>query len=80
MSPRSWAASVRRRVADVLVAISGRRPRPRPLTDRGGATGTPSHDPEEAPHSLDQETNWVVSGGGVTSDAEEPSRKARRSR
>lgn len=52
----------------------------RSLTDRGGATGTPSHDLDEAPPSLAQETNWVVSGGGlVGSDDTEP-RRARRSR
>lgn len=52
-----------------------------PLTDRGGATGTPSHDADEAPPSLDQEVNRVVSGGGLVGvDDREPSHKAQRSR
>ena len=32
---------------------------------RGGAMGTPSSLPDEAPPSQDQEANAVVSGGGV---------------
>ena len=47
----------------------------------GGALGTPSWLPDEAPPSVDQENNKAVSGGGVVgpedddtrSDAAEPS-------
>lgn len=34
-------------------------------TGAGGATGTPSLNPDLEPPSLDQEENDVVSGGGV---------------
>ena len=42
---------------------------------RGGALGTPTLDTDEAPPSLDEEKNAVVSGGGLVdeSDDEEPS-------
>lgn len=81
---RIWASSVRRWMAD-LVAGHGRAglaDSELPLTGRGGATGTPSHDLDEAPPSLDQEANQVVSGGGVVgdNDREGPSHKAKRSR
>lgn len=48
---------------------------------RGGPTGTPSHDPDEAPPSTDQEQNAVVSGGGLvgSKDDEDASHKARKS-
>ena len=40
----------------------------------GGALGTPSQDTKEAPPSQDQDTNMVVSGGGVAdTEAEEGS-------
>lgn len=64
-----------RRVARTTVRRSDR-----PLTDRGGATGTPSHDLDEAPPSLAQETNWVVSGGGLVGSGDTEPRRARRSR
>lgn len=58
----------------------GTDPEGGPRTHGGGATGTPSHDADEAPPSLDQEANWTVSGGGVVSDRGDDSEKARRSR
>ncbi len=47
----------------------------------GGALGTPSFLPEEAPPAVDQEANWGVSGGGLAGpdDREPPRRAARRS-
>lgn len=42
-----------------------REPSPGVGSGRGGALGTPSPLPNEAPPAMDQETNWVVSGGGV---------------
>lgn len=48
---------------------------------RGGALGTPSRLPDEAPPSVDQEKNAVVSGGGLVGaeDDEEPSEAAKSS-
>ena len=80
MKLRSSARRAGRHVADLIHSIPGGRRRHEPLTDRGGATGTPSHDADEAPPSLDQEENWAVSGGGVAGSRGESSRKARRSR
>ncbi|MBM7506362.1 hypothetical protein JOE61_000176 [Nocardioides salarius] len=72
--------STRVRASTRSIARTVARRGGRPLTDRGGATGTPSHDLDEAPPSLAQETNWVVSGGGLVGrDGTEP-RRARRSR
>ena len=79
MTLRSSARRAGRHLADLLHSVLGGRRR-EPLTDRGGATGTPSHDADEAPPSLDQEENWAVSGGGVAGSRGESSRKARRSR
>ena len=47
---------------------------------RGGALGTPSWLPDEAPPSADQEANGVVSGGGLTGadDDEQPREYAAR--
>lgn len=76
--PTSLTARVRattRRVARTTV-----RRADRPLTGRGGATGTPSHDLDEAPPSMAQETNWVVSGGGLVGADDSEPRRARRSR
>lgn len=38
---------------------------------RGGALGTPSFLTKEAPPSVDQEANGVVSGGGLTGPDDE---------
>jgi len=48
---------------------------------RGGALGTPSVTLDEAPPSLDQDANAVVSGGGVVGPDDErgPRRAARQS-
>jgi hypothetical protein len=43
----------------------------------GQPMGTPSHDLDEAPPSLDQETNTVVSGGGLVGADDAPGAKAR---
>jgi len=43
---------------------------------RGGALGTPSRLPEEAPPSSDQEANAVVSGGGLVGPDEDGPREA----
>ncbi len=40
-------------------------------TGKGGTTGTPTQDTKEAPPSADQDTNMVVSGGGVADTEEE---------
>ena len=76
--PTRLTAKVRattRRVARTTV-----RRADRPLTDRGGASSRSCEGVPVAPPSLAQETNWVVSGGGlVGSDDTEP-RRARRSR
>ncbi len=46
--------------------ITGRRtPSPGSGSGRGGTFGTPSRLPDEAPPSIDQESNRVVSGGGL---------------
>lgn len=50
--------------------VSG-SPSPGAGSGRGGALGTPSPLPDEAPPALDQETNWVVSGGGVVGSDDE---------
>ncbi len=49
---------------------------------RGGAMGTPGRLPAIAPPSLDQESNWVVSGGGLvgSDDKAGPSSVVRRPR
>jgi hypothetical protein len=53
----------------------------RDLRGRGGPTGTPSHDLDEAPPSVDQEANSAVSGGGIRGPGgRAPARHARRSR
>jgi hypothetical protein len=39
---------------------------------QGGGLGTPSRDLAEAPPSLEQESNWVVSGGGLAGPDDEP--------
>lgn len=46
---------------------------------RGGALGTPSWLPDEAPPSADQDANRVVSGGGLIGpeDDEQPREDAR---
>jgi hypothetical protein len=59
--------------------VQKKKAQARPLTDRG-ATGTPSHDLDEAPPSVDQEANRVVSGGGVVGDQHGPSHKVDQSR
>lgn len=48
---------------------------------RGGALGTPSLTLDESPPSRDQESNAVVSGGGLvgSKDDRDPSRAARQS-
>jgi hypothetical protein len=47
----------------------------------GGPLGAPSATFDEAPPSLDQETNRAVSGGGMVGGDDEPARHtARRSR
>lgn len=46
---------------------------------RGGALGTPSRLPEEAPPSSDQEANAVVSGGGVVGPDEDGPHQAAKS-
>jgi hypothetical protein len=79
MRPRDVAASIRRRAGELVLRPS-RSGATRPLTDRGGATGTPSHDADEVPPSLDQDVNRVVSGGGVVDGRTGASSKTRRSR
>lgn len=73
-----------RRAARALTARADRDPGQRAGTrfpsGRGGATGTPSADLDEAPPSLAQETNWVVSGGGLVSHDGTAPRRTRRSR
>jgi hypothetical protein len=39
----------------------------------GGTTGTPSQDTKEEPPSHDQDSNMVVSGGGVADKGDEDS-------
>jgi hypothetical protein len=47
----------------------------------GGPLGTPSHDLDEAPPGLDQESNRGVSGGGMVGPDDLPEQhKAERSR
>lgn len=48
---------------------------------RGGTFGTPSQLLDESPPAVDQEGNWVVSGGGLAGpdDRNSPSDAARRS-
>jgi hypothetical protein len=48
---------------------------------RGGALGTPSLTLDESPPSRDQESNAVVSGGGLVGpdDERDPGRAARQS-
>lgn len=48
---------------------------------RGGTLGTPSQLLDESPPGLDQESNWVVSGGGLVGpdDQRAPDDAARRS-
>lgn len=74
------ARVLQRRVTHALAERPGSHRSRRPLTDRGGATGTPTHDLDEAPPSLAQETNWVVSGGGLVSHDGTAPRRTRRSR
>lgn len=58
-----------------------RRPRDSRRASRVRSTfGTPTHDLAEAPPSVDQEVNMVLSGGGlVRRDGGEPSHRADRS-
>ncbi len=68
---RRWASAAKQR--------HGHRQAHRP-TGRGGAMGTPGRGLAEAPPSLDQELNWVVSGGGAVGPTGDPSRTSIRSR
>jgi hypothetical protein len=56
-----------------------RNPSPGAGSGRGGALGTPSGLPEEAPPSSDQEANAVVSGGGVVGPDDDGPREAAKS-
>lgn len=73
-----------RRVVHAITARSSsgtaRLDSTRSPSGRGGATGTPSADLDEAPPSLAQETNWVVSGGGLAGHDGRSPRRTRPSR
>jgi hypothetical protein len=80
--PRIWTSSIVRWLADLVTDRRdgpGLLPEP-PSSGRGGPLGTPSRDLDEAPPSLDQEANRVVSGGGVVDGRGGPSHKADPSR